>query len=83
MLVESGIIEPGISLYDNKKKYTAKVMADGSIGCKNITGSIHKVGAELEGAPSCNGWSYWHFNIEGKLQPIDLLRQKIRSKANF
>jgi len=83
MLVESGIIEPGISLYDNKKKYTAKVMADGSIGCKNITGSIHKVGAELEGAPSCNGWSYWHFNIEGKLQPIDFLRQKIRSKANF
>ncbi len=83
MLVESGIIEPGLSLYDFKKKYTAKVMADGSIGCKNIVGSIHKVGAELEGAPSCNGWSYWHFNIEGKLKPIDYLRQKIRSKSNF
>ena len=79
MLVESGIIEPGITLYDNKKKYAAKVMADGSIGYKNITGSIHKVGAQLEGAPSCNGWSYWHFNIEGKMMPIDYLRQKIRS----
>ena len=54
-------------------------MADGSIGYKNITGSIHKVGAQLEGAPSCNGWSYWHFNIEGKMMPIDYLRQKIRS----
>ena len=79
MLVESGIIEPGITLYDNKKRYAAKVMADGSIGYKNITGSIHKVGAELEGASSCNGWSYWHFNIEGKMMPIDYLRQKIRS----
>ena len=83
MLVESGIIEPGLNLYDQKKKYTAKVMADGSIDCKNITGSIHKVGAELEGAPSCNGWSYWHFNIEGKLQPLDYLRQNIRSKSNL
>lgn len=62
-----------------KKNNAAKVMADGSIGYKNITGSIHKVGAQLEGAPSCNGWSYWHFNIEGKMMPIDYLRQKIRS----
>ena len=24
------------------------------------SGSIHKVGAALQGAPSCNGWTFWH-----------------------
>ncbi len=78
-LVESGLVEPGLNLFDHKKKYKAKVMADGSINCNKIQGSIHKVGAEIQGMPSCNGWSYWHFNIEGKLEPIDNLRKKIRS----
>ena len=77
-LVESGLVEPGLNLFDYKKKYKAKVMADGSIYCNKIQGSIHKVGAEIQGMPSCNGWSYWHFNIEGKLEPIDFLRKKIR-----
>jgi modification methylase len=38
------------------------------------------VGAHLEGAPSCNGWTYWHFRREGKMVPIDLLRQQIRAE---
>ena len=62
----------------HKKKYKAQVMADGSIYCNKIQGSIHKVGAQVQGMPSCNGWSYWHFNIEGKLEPIDFLRRKVR-----
>jgi len=78
-LVETGIVEPGLNLFDLKKRYKAKVMSDGSIYCNKIQGSIHKVGAEIQGMPSCNGWSYWHFNIEGKLEPIDYLRKKIRS----
>ena len=77
-LVESGLVEPGLSLFDIRKKHLAKVMADGSIKCKQLKGSIHKVGAEIEGLPSCNGWSYWHFNVEGKLLPIDVLRKKVR-----
>ncbi len=77
-LIEAGLVEPGLSLFDLKRKYTAKVMADGSIYCNKIQGSIHKVGAEIQGMPSCNGWSYWHYNIEGKLEPIDYLRKKIR-----
>ena len=28
------------------------------------SGSIHKVGAALQGAPSCNGWTFWHV-VEG------------------
>ena len=78
-LVESGLVEPGLDLFDPKRKYKAKVMADGSIFCNKIQGSIHKVGAEIQGMPSCNGWSYWHFNFEGKFEPIDYLRKKIRS----
>jgi modification methylase len=77
-LVESGLVEPGLNLFDIKKKFTAKVRVDGSINCNNIKGSIHQVGAAVEGLPSCNGWLYWHFNFEGKLTPIDLLRKKIR-----
>ena len=45
-----------------------------------MKGSIHQVGAHLEGAPSCNGWTYWHFRRDGKLVPIDVLRQQIRAE---
>ena len=31
---------------------------------KFIEGSIHQVGAELQGAPSCNGWTYWHVHAD-------------------
>jgi modification methylase len=45
-----------------------------------VKGSIHQVGAHLEGAPSCNGWTYWHFKRDGKMVPIDILRQQIRAE---
>jgi hypothetical protein len=38
------------------------------------------VGAALEGAPSCNGWTYWQFRRDGKTVPIDFLRQQIRAE---
>ena len=37
-------------------------------------GSIHKVGAALQNAPSCNGWTFWHFERAGALVPLDVLR---------
>ena len=43
--------------------------------CVGEAGSIHKVGAALQGAPSCNGWTFWHIEDGGKLKPIDTLRQ--------
>jgi modification methylase len=81
-LVEMGILEPGMILFDHKKKYNAKIMADGSIRHKDNEGSIHKVAAKILGAESCNGWTYWYYNIEGSMLPIDNLRQKLFSK-NF
>jgi modification methylase len=76
LLVESGMVAPGTMLTDSKRRWQAKVCADGSIACEAHAGSIHKVGAALQGAPSCNGWSFWHVEEAGKLQPIDTLRQR-------
>ena len=79
-LVELGIIKPGTNIFDNKKKITAKIMADGSIKHNQAEGSIHKVAATILGAESCNGWTYWHCDINGQTYPIDYLRQRLVSK---
>jgi modification methylase len=76
LLVESGLVPPGTTLTDSKRRWTASVRADGSIACGPHAGSIHKVGATLQTAPSCNGWSFWHVEEGGSLQPIDALRQR-------
>tara|TARA_A100001037_G_scaffold125721_1_gene113962 strand:+ start:55 stop:1128 length:1074 start_codon:yes stop_codon:yes gene_type:complete len=75
-LVELGIIKPGTSLFDSKKKINAKIMADGSIKYKDEEGSIHKIAAKIMGAESYNGWTYWHYNLNGSIVLIDSLRQK-------
>ncbi|MGD8810345.1 MAG: site-specific DNA-methyltransferase, partial [Gammaproteobacteria bacterium] len=54
---------------------------DGTIISADHRGSIHQVGAAVQNAPSCNGWTYWCMNVEGRHVPIDLLRQKLRSEA--
>ena len=76
LLVESGMIAPGAIITDAKRRWSATVRADGSIGCDGFTGSIHKVGAGLQGAPSCNGWTFWHIEEHGRLVEIDTLRQR-------
>jgi modification methylase len=76
LLVESGMVPAGSLLTDARRRWSARVGADGSITCDGEAGSIHKVGAALQGAPSCNGWTFWHMELDGKLQPIDALRQK-------
>ena len=78
-LVELGIIKPGTIIFDNKKKINAKIMADGSIKHEKTEGSIHKVAATILGAESCNGWTYWHYNKNGSILPIDDLRQRLIS----
>ena len=75
-LVELGIIKPGASLMDSEKKINAKIMADGSIKYKDSEGSIHKVAAKIMGTESYNGWTYWHYNLNGSTVLIDSLRQK-------
>ncbi|MDC3042594.1 DNA methyltransferase [Candidatus Pelagibacter sp.] len=79
-LVELGIIKPGTNIFDNKKKITARIMADGSIKHNQAEGSIHKVAATILGSESCNGWTFWHCDINGRTYPIDYLRQRLISK---
>ena len=78
-LVELGLVKPGDTLYCPKGKRTARVRADGSILSGKIEGSIHKVGAEIQNAPSCNGWTFWHVRKKGAYAPIDTLRAEIRA----
>jgi modification methylase len=80
VIVEKGLIEPGSELYDPRGRLSAKVRADGTLACRNEAGSIHKIGAHVQGAEACNGWTFWHFQADGKLKPIDLLRQQVRAE---
>ncbi len=80
VLVERGLLAPGHVLESQNGRHQAKVRADGTLVAAEITGSIHKVGAELQGAPSCNGWTYWHVKVDGQLVPIDYFRQQLRAE---
>ena len=74
-LVETGWITPGTVIADKKRKLSATVRADGSLAGGDISGSIHGLGAQMQGAPSCNGWTFWHLEHEGEIKPIDAIRQ--------
>lgn len=78
VLVERGLVPAGSSLYDRARRYEAVVGADGTLRCGTATGSIHKVGAAVQDAPSCNGWAFWHvLGRDGRLRVIDEFRTEI------
>ncbi len=75
-IVENGMLPAGTVLSDARRRFRAVVRADGSVLAPGgETGSIHKLGAVLQGAPACNGWTFWHIERDGVLTPIDSLRQ--------
>jgi len=77
-LLEAGFLQAGQALYDKKRAHAALVRADGTLVYKNQAGSIHKIGSWAQGLESCNGWTFWHYEDEGALKPIDSLRGAIR-----
>jgi len=79
-LVERGLVAPGTILFDSRRRWTAKVRADGTLISAETRGSIHQVGAQVQGAPACNGWSFWHVEMKGRMVPIDHLRQQVRAE---
>ncbi|MFZ0692639.1 MAG: site-specific DNA-methyltransferase [Alphaproteobacteria bacterium] len=81
-LVERGLLSAGDVLTDERGRWQAKVRADGSLVCADATGSIHRIGAHVQGAPACNGWTFWHIEVDGKPVPIDLLRRKLRAELS-
>ena len=78
-LLEEGLVNPGELLQDSQRRWTAKIRADGSLISKDKKGSIHSVGAYLQGLQACNGWTFWHIKRSGKLIPIDSLRHAVRA----
>ncbi len=79
-LVERGLLEPGEVLVDSARRWSARVRADGSVISAEHRGSIHFVGAQVQGAPACNGWAFWHVERRGRLVLIDALRQQVRGE---
>jgi modification methylase len=81
-LVERGLLKPGEVLFDARRRWTAKVRADGTVISADARGSIHRVGAHVQGAPACNGWAFWHVERKGAVVPIDALRQRMRAEMD-
>lgn len=82
-VVEHGLIKPGQKVFDVKRKFCAVVRADGSLQAEKEYGSIHQLGAKLQGLPSCNGWTFWHVQKntpDHDLIVLDDLRQKLKQE---
>lgn len=79
-LVERGLLAAGETLVSLNGRHAARIRADGTVVSADMRGSIHQVGAALEGAPSCNGWTYWHVRRDGTQVPIDFLREQVRAE---
>ncbi|MDP3494505.1 MAG: site-specific DNA-methyltransferase [Hyphomonadaceae bacterium] len=82
-LVEHGLVRPGDRLFCPQNRHVARVRADGSLMTGESSGSIHRMGAHVQNAPSCNGWTFWHYKSDQGLAPIDLLRRKFRTQMGL
>jgi len=78
-VIEEGFLTPGMFLFNKTGHVSAKVRPDGSLLVGDFSGSIHQVGARVQNAPSCNGWTYWHYHSTEGLTPIDAIRDEIRA----
>jgi modification methylase len=78
-LVEAGLVAAGEKLFDVQRRHSALVRADGSLAAGPAVGSIHKIGALMQGLPACNGWTFWHVERAGRLAPIDEMRAGVRA----
>jgi modification methylase len=82
-IIELGILAPGVALFDERRRVRAEVKADGTLAVPGSRGSIHRVGAEVQGKSACNGWIFWHFEKAGRLQPIDVLRTEAKRRLGL
>lgn len=82
-LIESGYLRPGDRLFSASRRHEARVRVDGSLTNGDTVGSIHRLGAYVQRAPSCNGWTFWHFEDRSGLKPIDMLRRKFRTQMGL
>ena len=74
---------PGTTVVDSRVQFRAEVKADGTLSYRGNQGSIHRLGAIVQGKTACNGWTFWHFEADGKLKPIDLLREEAKRQLGL
>jgi modification methylase len=79
-LLDRGLVEPGELMFDARRRWHAKVRADGMVISDETKGSIHSVGAAVQGAQACNGWTFWHVDRKGASVSIDLFRKMVRAE---
>jgi modification methylase len=79
-LIERGLVAPGARLVDSTRRHCALVRADGAVALGDTVGSIHRIGALVQGLEACNGWTFWHLETAKGLLPIDALRAQVRSE---
>ncbi len=79
-IIEAGLIRAGDILVDQRRRFSALVRAEGTVALGSAAGSIHRMGALAQGLPACNGWTFWHCQRNGKLEPIDALRSLYRAR---
>lgn len=78
-LIELGILSAGSKLCDERRRVRAEVKADGTLAVPGSRGSIHRMGAFVQGKSACNGWTFWHYDEGGELLPIDTLRERAKA----
>jgi modification methylase len=78
-VIEAGLVRAGETLVDARGGNRALVRADGALAVGPAMGSIHKIGALVQGLPACNGWTFWHVERPGKRVLIDDLRAAMRA----
>ena len=72
-------VQAGETLTDERGRYRATVRPDGQLDNGLVIGSIHKIGALVQGLPACNGWTFWHAERGGRRLCIDAFRSEIRA----
>jgi modification methylase len=81
-LLDRGLVNPGELMFDARRRWHAKIRADGLLISERLKGSIHAVGAAVQGAQACNGWTFWHVDRDGSAISIDIYRQMIRDELS-
>jgi modification methylase len=78
-VIEAGLVQPGERLVDIRRRHIALARVDGALAAGPTIGSIHKIGALVQGLPACNGWTFWHVERGGRLTSIDDFRSNLRT----
>jgi modification methylase len=82
--VKERLIEVGESLYARETyRATAFVLSNGKLEYKNLTSSIHRIGAIIQQTPSCNSWKFWHVMRNDTPVLIDDLKNECLRKKEL